>query len=211
MKILTSKSFRFIPAALCLGLALLANNAKAANSFWDINGTTAGAGGPTPSGNWEDASWSTDSTGASATATWNEGDFPEFAAGTDATGSYTVTANSDHTIAGMLMNTSSGTVTINGSGILSIAAGVQGFFSSGTLQINAVLGGPGGYEGQTGTVQLYGINTYSGGSLLNGNLTYFNNASLVWLRPHHPGFRCRHSSWVFSDSFLGRCAHHAPQ
>jgi autotransporter-associated beta strand protein len=175
MKELTSQSLRFIPAALCLGLALLANNTQAANSYWDINGTTAGAGGATPSGTWESAFWSTDSTGASATATWNEGDFPEFAAGTDATGSYTVTANSDHTIAGMLMNTSSGTVTINGTGILSIAAGYQGFFSSGTLQINSVLGGTGGYEGQTGIVALYGINTFSGGSDLNGNQTYFNN------------------------------------
>ena len=177
MKELTPKSLRFIPAALCLVLALLANNAKAAPSYWDINGTDAGAGGATPSGTWESAFWSTDSAGASATANWVEGDFPEFAAGTDATGSYTVTANAPHTIAGMLMQTSTGTVTINGTGILSIAAGVQGFSSSGTLQINSVLGGTGGYEGQSGTVQLYGINTFSGGSLLNGNLTYFNNNS----------------------------------
>ena len=176
MKKLISKSVRFIPAALCLVLALLANNAKAASSYWDIDGANPGAGGITPDGSWEGAFWSTDSTGSSATTTWTDGDFPIFAAD-GATGSYTVTADAPHTIAGMQMQTSAGTVTINGAGILSIASGVQGFFSSGTLQINSVLGGTGGYEGQSGTVQLYGINTYSGGSLLNGNLTYFNNAS----------------------------------
>ena len=176
MKEPTSKSLRFIPAALCLVLALLANNAKAANSYWDIDGANPGAGGTTPGGSWEGAFWSTDSTGSSATTTWTDGDFPIFAAD-GATGSYTVTADAPHTIAGMQMQTSAGTVTVNGNGILSIAPGVQGFFSSGTLQINSVLGGTGGYEGQSGTVQLYGINTFSGGSLLNGNLTYFNNNS----------------------------------
>ena len=89
MKNLIPKSLRSTPAALCLVLALLANNAKATNVYWDINGTAAGAGGTTPSGTWESAFWSTDSAGASATANWVEGDFPEFAAGTDATGSYT--------------------------------------------------------------------------------------------------------------------------
>src|ERR1035438_7818255 len=122
MKKLTSKSLRFIPAALCLALALLANNTKAANSYWDINGTAAGAGGATPSGSWESAYWSTDSTGLSATTTWNEFDYPIFAAGTDATGSYTITAGSPHTVAGMQV--ALGTVTINGPGILSIASGM---------------------------------------------------------------------------------------
>ena len=174
MRELISKSSKFIPAALCLVLALLANNAKAASSYWDIDGANPGAGGSTPGGSWEGTFWSTDSTGSSATTTWTDGDYPIFAAD-GATGSYTVTADAPHTIAGMQMQTSTGTVTINGNGILSISAGVQGFFSSGTLQINSVLGGTGGYEGQSGTVQLYGNNTYSGGSLLNGNQTYFNN------------------------------------
>src|SRR5664279_1752868 len=67
MKELISKSFKFIPAALCLALALLANNAKAASSYWDIDGANPGAGGTTPDGSWEGAFWSTDSTGSSAT------------------------------------------------------------------------------------------------------------------------------------------------
>src|ERR1039458_7200924 len=160
MKELISKSFKFIPAAFCLVLALLSNNAKAASSYWDIDGANPGAGGTTPSGSWEGAFWSTDSTGSSATTTWTDGDFPIFPADRRA-GSYTVTADAPHTIAGMQMQTSAGTVTINGTGILSISAGIQGFFSSGTLQINSVLGGTGGYGGQSGTVQLYGNNTYS--------------------------------------------------
>jgi autotransporter-associated beta strand protein len=187
MRELISKSSKFIRAALCLVLALLANNAKAASSYWDIDGANPGAGGTTPSGSWEGAFWSTDSTGSSATTTWNDGDFPIFAAD-GATGSYTVTADAPHTIAGMQMQTSAGTVTINGTGILSISAGIQGFFSSGTLQINSVLGGTGGYEGQSGTVQLYGPNTYSGGSELNGNQTYFNNNNSFGSGPITPVF-----------------------
>ena len=77
------------------------------------------------------------------------GDFPVFSAGTDATGSYTITANSPHTIAGMQVANSSGIVTINGPGVLSIADGMQGFIGT-NLTINAVLGGTGGFEGQGG-------------------------------------------------------------
>src|ERR1035438_1385954 len=77
MKNLTAKSLGFIPAALCLLLALLATNAKAQSLYWDINGATAGAGGATPSGSWEAPNWSTDPTGASATGNWVEGGVPE--------------------------------------------------------------------------------------------------------------------------------------
>src|ERR1035441_9512810 len=101
MKNATSSSLRILPAALCLVFALLATNVKAQTLYWDINGATDGAGGPTPNGNWEDAFWSTDSTGNLDTGSWVEGQFPVFSAGTDATGSYTITATSDHTIAGM--------------------------------------------------------------------------------------------------------------
>src|ERR1035441_8718068 len=179
MKILTSKSFRFIPAALCLGLALLANNAKAQSLYFDINGASPNSGvAANGSYSWEDPGlfWSTDVNGAVTTGAWADGNVAVFSAGTDATGSYTVTAANPHTIAGMCMTNTSGTMFVNGAGVLSLAPGIQGFAASGgTLEIDSVLGGTGGYEGQSGTVLLYGINTFSGGSLLNGNLTYFNN------------------------------------
>jgi len=63
--------------------------------FWDSNGTTPGAGGPTPSGTWGvDPYWSPDdeagNTGTNTTGAWVAGKGAVFAAGDDATGVYTV-------------------------------------------------------------------------------------------------------------------------
>src|SRR5262249_31058470 len=86
--LLTPELF-FIKIAV-VGFAFLypASSTKAATSYyWDTNGPTAGAGGATPSGLWEDPNWSTNSTGGTSTITnWVEGGFPRFAAGSDATG-----------------------------------------------------------------------------------------------------------------------------
>src|ERR1035437_3386925 len=178
MKNLTPNSLRFIPAALCLLFSLLANNAKAATSYyWDINGATAGAGGATPTGTWEGNNWNTVSTGIGATAAWVDGGFPRFAAGSDATGSYTVTANSAHTIAGAFLSTGSGTVTIDGAGPLTITAGQQGFFGqSGFLKFTTKLTGTGGVIGSSGQIFLDGNNDYSGGTTPT-SLINFNNAN----------------------------------
>ena len=70
-----------------------------------------------------------------------------------------------------------GIVTVNGPGTLNIASGMQGFIGT-NLTINAVLGGTGGYQTASGNViYLYGANTFSGGCILNGGQTYFNNAN----------------------------------
>jgi len=155
---------------------------------FDVNGTTGGSG-VTNGGSytWESAKYSSTSAGTDAVS-WNEGNFLRLAAGTDAAASnYTITANSNHTFAGMLLQTSGGgTVTINGPGVLSIASGDQGFFvdtSSQTLTINAVLAGSGQlvWQGSSGTgaggsLYLLGNNTYTGGTLLNDNAGLnFNN------------------------------------
>jgi autotransporter-associated beta strand protein len=182
MKNLNPNPLRFILSALCLSLALLANNAKGqvTSYYFDVNGATAGSG-VTDGGtyNWEDPNWSTDSTGDSATGNWVDGGFPVFSAGTDATGSYTITANSGHTIAGMQVLTGilgpGNGVTVNGPGVLSIAAGMQGFIGT-NLTINAVLAGTGGFETAGGNIiYLYGTNTFSGGTVLNSGQTYFTN------------------------------------
>lgn len=171
---------KFIFLCWCLSLAFLGNNAKAqvTNLFFDINGTTTGSG-VTGSGPyiWETASfWNTNALGTSpGVQSWFEGNFPEFSAGSDATGSYTVTANANHTVAGMLQRTSSGTVTINGTGVLSIANGFQGFFSSGLLVISNKLSGTGGIVSQSGQIFLNGNNDYSGGTTPGSGLINFNN------------------------------------
>ncbi len=138
---------------------------------------------------WEGAVWTSSTGGTTSTTTWVDGNFPEFAAGTTAgtSLSYTVNANSNHTIAGMFLNNSTtnkggATVTIGGSGILSLSSGLQGFLvntSSQTLLINSVLGGSGGIAPESsGSLKLFGSNTYSGGTTFGFSgspLTFFNN------------------------------------
>ena len=191
MKKLTPNPLRFIPVAFGLVTCLLANNARAANYYWDINGATAGAGGATPSGTWENATWSTASAGNIATVNYAEGNFPRFAAGTDATGTYTITMNANHHCVGMIVEDQAvnNTITITGTGILTIDGTVaQGFITRGSdnLVINNAIDGTGGVSFSTsggtgsGSLFLYGNNTYSGGTILatSGGLNFNNNSSL---------------------------------
>ena len=71
--------------------------------FWDIDGTTAGAGGATPSGTWDAATgnWDATADGTGAAATWIPGNTAVFSAGDDATGSYTVTVDGTQAIGGL--------------------------------------------------------------------------------------------------------------
>src|SRR5687767_8102374 len=73
-------------AALTVG-----SRARAASLYWDINGSTSGAGGSTPSGSWEQSNWNTSAAGTNSASFWSDGSTAVFAAGGDATGSYTVT------------------------------------------------------------------------------------------------------------------------
>ena len=86
---------RLLP--LIVGLALLSKMDAFGGTlyFWDTNGATPGAGGPTPTGTWGvDAFWSEDDNagnlGTQATVAWPAGSLAVFAAGNDATGAYTV-------------------------------------------------------------------------------------------------------------------------
>jgi autotransporter-associated beta strand protein len=180
-----------LPIALALAAGLFCGEVRAANLFFDINGTTAGSG--TANGgsySWEGSFWATGSGGTLATSAWTEGNFPEFSAGTDnTTGSYTVTAGSPHTIVGTLQRTSSGTVTLAGAALtIDTTGGVtpaqvaggpqQGFFSSGITKFTAKLTGNGGISAQSGQLALdNSANDYKGGTTLNGGLVNFNGAT----------------------------------
>src|ERR1700722_12120799 len=89
--------------ASCLIVPFLSNNGRAANQFWDNNGTSAAT-----SGTWDTTTknWATSSTLTASTAVFSNGNFPEFAAGT-ATTALTITVNSAVTCAGMYDRTSS--------------------------------------------------------------------------------------------------------
>ncbi len=158
---------------------------------FDVNNTTAGSG-VTAGGSytWEAAKFSSSSAGIDPVA-WNEGNSLRLAAGTDAAASnYTITANSNHTVAGMMLQANGGgTVTIDGPGVLSLPSGDQDFYvnaSTQNLRIQATLGGSGklvwqgsgsGSGNQSGgSLYLLGNNTYTGGTALNaGSGVNFNN------------------------------------
>ena len=184
MKTIVSKSFRFIPAAVCLSFVLLAINAKAqVTNYWDITGATPGSSTDgMPNGNWEDMNWTTDPTGSIPTANWADGSFAQFSAGTDATGPYTINVSTTTiNVAGMAAAT--GTVTIGGTGTLNLPTGMHPFYG-GTLTtpftLNVALAGTGGFQTAAGdNIYLYGNNTFSGGLNLNGGSTYINSASSV--------------------------------
>jgi hypothetical protein len=182
MKNLTSKSLRFIPAALGLAACLLASSATAASTYFLPSGGVANAGSYT----WDQSTtvdWSTASTGTPtetwATAAANSA-FARFNAGSGKT--YTVTVNGDISVAGFW---GYGTLTLNaaaGSGNdLNMQSGMQGILLSGAATVNAPIVGVGGIEPQYlasgAAISLYGNNTYSGGTYLYSSsvLVYINN------------------------------------
>jgi autotransporter-associated beta strand protein len=94
----------------------MASIAQAADSWWDVNGATAGSSGTaTAGGNWTGSNWTADSAGSAATTTWTSGDRALFAAGANATGAYTVTVSGAQTASSLVME--EGTVTLNGGSI----------------------------------------------------------------------------------------------
>ncbi len=168
----------------------------AANSFFDVNGATPGSGVTAVTTlKWEN-NWSTDTAGAVATTDWTDGDFAEFSAGADAAAlNYTVTANANHTIAGMGGGrTAAGIVTLaTAPGVaLTLASNPagQGFFVGGVaaqgLTITGTIAGDattplfwsGALSGTSGSLFLYGNNTYAGGTVLNtGSGLNFNTGN----------------------------------
>jgi len=195
MKKHTSNSLRFIPAALGLAFCLLANNANAQSQYFTTvaNNTTY---------SWDAANWNASgSAGNTApyTFNWTAGDFARFYNG--AGDNYTVTVNASESMTGLYMGSGSSSTTVNindfgnGTGSLNVVANssqasqngfswlTQGFFNnSGTVSINAQIAGSGGVEeegggGGTGQLQLYGINTFTGGFLAISSTSYieFNN------------------------------------
>src|SRR5262245_33228940 len=112
-------------SALVAALMILGGGFSSARAqlYWDINGTTAGAGGTTAAGTWNSSilNWNTDSTGAGGALVPWDGSTANFAAGSDATGSYTVTLDSIQSAVGI--NFEEGSVTIGGGTELDLTGG----------------------------------------------------------------------------------------
>ena len=160
-----------VAAAMALGAG--ADRALAVNLYWDANGATGGAGGPTPTGTWgTDHFWNPKSDGAVGTAAWSAGNTAVFAAGTDATGAYTVTVSGTQDAGGIQFEEgtatlSGGTVNLSGNSVVLAAAGAA---TSGA--IDSVITGATGMNltrvGTSGavTLTLGGANTYTGQTLI---------------------------------------------
>lgn len=172
MKFKASNPFRSVLIAACAAGAIVIQIQPAAadNFYWDIDGDTAGAGGATLSGNWEDLNWSFSAAGDVVTENLVDGDTPVFAAGSDATGSYTVNLSSSPTIPGL--NVEEGTPTISGSGTLILGSANTSLnitTGAGITLNSAVSGGTNNLvKNGDGALALGGATTLGGEFVLNG-------------------------------------------
>lgn len=148
--------------------------------YWDANGATAGAGGPTPTGVWgTDMFWSQVFDGTATTGGWVDNDVAVFAAGNDATGSYTVTLSGPQTAGSLVFE--EGQVTLSGVGpttnlTLTTTVGVEaGAGASATLSV-PVAGTSGLTKSGAGTLSLTAANTYTGNTVVNQGVLSLANA-----------------------------------
>jgi autotransporter-associated beta strand protein len=139
--------------------------------YWDIDGATAGAGGPAPSGTWAGTNWNSaaDGTGT-GTVGWVAGGTAVFAAGSDASGAYTVTVDSTQEIGGLTFD--DGTVTLSGGGALRMTSDTAvsvgpGLTATVATAITQDATARSLTKSGTGTLILSGANSYAGGTNVN--------------------------------------------
>lgn len=138
-------------------------------SYWDINGTTAGAGGTAPAGTWSGsaANWNSNAAGTGVTVPWaGAGNTAVFAAGADATGNYTVTIAGTQTADAVI--TEQGNITLSG-GTLNLAApAVLRAGTGASLAINTTLSGTNGVvlEGAS-DISVSGVHSVSGSAVVS--------------------------------------------
>ena len=149
---------------------LMVGAASVQPMYWDRNGSTAGAGGATPSGTWDTSSYWNDAAGTGTAASWSAGRTAAFAAGTDATGSYTVTVSGSQDIGGLTFE--EGDVTLSGGTELRLMSDAVAYVApSRTATVATPLtqdvSGRALTKGGPGTLVLSADNTYSGATTLN--------------------------------------------
>lgn len=181
--------YRVLALAL-LSITALVPPAAAATVYWDINGSTPGAGGTTPTGTWNTANtnWSSSADGDVDTALWNAGDTGVFAAGTNATGSYTVTVSGTQDIGGLTFQ--EGTVTLGGTAtlrmvansIFDVATGRSATFTSDQLTLSD--------DGTAHTLTKTGAGTltmqrrtYTGETIVNGGKLILRSRATTYPSP----------------------------
>ncbi len=147
--------------------------------YWDLNGSTAGAGGSVLTGTWDSstANWNPSSAGTSTTTAWNGGEVAMFAAGTDGGGTYTVTVSGTQSIGGL--NFQTGNVTLQG-GSFSLASDSTVTAASGVQTINTPISGSFALlKDGPGTVVLGAVNTYTGLTTIENGVLQLGNANAL--------------------------------
>ncbi len=176
-----------VPGSLTLSLGLfcclLSSPAPAIVYYWDPNGLSTPA-----SGIWDTTTpqWSTTSALTATPVVWDPTVAAGFPAGTANISALTISVNSPIGFAGMFNGVSGFGATnliINGSGSLSLNAGLQGFSTAQSYYntiIKVPITGPGGLQNQAGgSLYLSGANTYSGGTSIGTSAGLnFNNSSV---------------------------------
>jgi autotransporter-associated beta strand protein len=144
--------------------------------YWDLNGSTAGAGGSTLTGTWDSASteWNPNSAGTSSTNAWVGGEVAMFAAGTDGGGTYSVSVSGTQSIGGLYFKT--GNVTLSG-GSFTLASDSTFTAEGGVQTINTPIAGSFAFlKDGPGTVVLGGVNTYTGITTIEQGVLQLTNA-----------------------------------
>jgi len=181
----------------CLFLSLAASNASAQTAqWWDNNGASAAT-----SGTWDTITpnWASSATLTASTVAFADDNFPIFTAGSAAISALTVTVpgavicegfGDGTTDVGVASGAAVATLTFSGAGSINLPTGTWAFECGNssptpTITINVPITGPGGFvQHNSGTLQLYGINTYSGGTTMTGGqLLYYNNSASFGMGP----------------------------
>jgi fibronectin-binding autotransporter adhesin len=179
-----------ILTGLCLGLCVLAYQGRAqTNQYWDDNG----AGTQTSSGNWDNttANWANTATLTASTGTFTNDNFPIFIGGSAGIHALTITVPSpgvtcegfgDGTTPAGATGAYATNLTFTGAGPITLATGTWsidcGNGPAPTIIVNTPIVGPGGFvQHNSGSLALYGTNTYSGGTEITGGQIIFYNSS----------------------------------
>lgn len=156
------------------------NTYAGAFRYWDLNGSTAGAGGATPTGTWDGAAanWNVAADGTGTTAAWaGAGNSAVFAAGADATGTYTVNISGTRTADAVIVE--QGHLTLNGGTLnLSAPAVMRTTSAASSLTINTTLSGTSGVvlEGSS-DVNVAGTHPVSGGAVFTAPTLIMNSGT----------------------------------
>lgn len=149
--------------------------------FWDVNGATAGAGGPAPSGVWDGSAeiWNTDFYGGAGAFTNQTtlNDDLYFAAGSDASGSYSVDL-SGGTREARSLTFKDGTATLT-NGLLNLAAASVISVGAGQAVLRAKMSGAEAALTKTGpgVLSISGTNTCGGGLVISQGQVTINHTN----------------------------------